>query len=298
MAKPYQLAFTLHGHSSDVRAVTVPDPSRPLLFSASRDGSAIVWGPSENGKDWDAKLRVEELERNYVSCVTSVKWQGDGELAHVCGELTADYLLIGSSKGLLSSYQIPATTNDASTVDAPTLEPFHTLIEHRQNLCCIDASQGGLVASGSWDMSVIVWKDFKKVLAIEGHKQAVWAVKFVGEDRVLTASADKTITLHAIDVANGRSTPLQTYTGHTEPVRGLSLRPDGQGFWSCGNDGLVNLYSFDQPAPVRSLSGHTSFVYSVAALPDGSGAVSSGEDGTLRLWSGKPLLSSRLAFVS
>lgn len=104
---------------------------------------------------------------------------------------------------------------------------------------------------------------------------------------LIQASADKTITLHAIDLANGTSTPLQTYTGHTEPVRGLSLRPDGQGFWSCGNDGLVNLYSFDQPAPVRQLSGHTSFVYSVAALPDGSGAVSSGEDGTLRLWSGE-----------
>ncbi|BEJ16389.1 hypothetical protein CspHIS471_0509940 [Cutaneotrichosporon sp. HIS471] len=279
-AKPYQLAFTLHGHSSDVRAVAVPNPSKPLLLSASRDGSAILWGPSTNGKDWDAKLRVEELERDYVSCVTSVHYQGD------------DYMLIGSSKGLLSTYLIPAVTNDASTVDAPTIEPFHTLIEHRQNLCCIDASQGGLIASGSWDMTVIVWKDFKKVLAIEGHKQAVWAVKFVGEDRVLTASADKTITLHAIDIANGRSTPLQTYTGHTEPVRGLSLRADGQGFWSCGNDGLVNLYSFDQLAPVRSLSGHTSFVYSVAALPDGSGVVSSGEDGTLRLWSETELVQT------
>lgn len=214
-------------------------------------------------------------------------------------------MLIGSSKGMLASYVVPEVTNDNSALDAPTVEPFHTLIEHRQNLCCIDASKGGLIASGSWDMSVIVWKDFKKAIQIEGHKQAVWAVKFVGEDRVLTgefqlemtglipASADKTIILHAIDVSNGTSTPLQTYSGHTEPVRGLSLRPDGQGFWSCGNDGLVNLYSFDEPAPVRSLSGHTSFVYSVAALPDGSGAVSSGEDGSLRLWSGE--LSYKLA---
>lgn len=101
-------------------------------------------------------------------------------------QLTTDYLLIGSSKGLLSSYHVPAITNDNSTVDAPTVEPFHTLIEHRQNLCCIDASKGGLIASGSWDMTVVVWKDFMKVLTIEGHTQAVWAVKFVGEDRVLT----------------------------------------------------------------------------------------------------------------
>lgn len=99
-----------------------------------------------------------------------------------------------------------------------------------------------------------MWKDFKKFIKIEGHEQAIWAVKFIGEDRLLTgklpvptrlvrgdslpslASADKTIVLHQFDVAKGTSTPLQTYTGHTEPVRGLSLTPDKKGFWSCGND--------------------------------------------------------------
>lgn len=98
---------------------------------------------------------------------------------------------------------------------------------------------------------MIIWKDFKKVIKIEGHKQAVWAVRFIGEDRLLTgkllllgqdqanisASADKTIVLHQLDLAKGTSKPLRTYTGHTEPVRGLSLQPGGKGFWSCGNDG-------------------------------------------------------------
>lgn len=36
------------------------------------------------------------------------------------------------------------------------------------------------------DRTVIVWNDFKKAIQVEGHKQAVWAVKFVGEDRLLT----------------------------------------------------------------------------------------------------------------
>ena len=84
----------------------------------------------------------------------------------------------------------------------------------------------------------------------------MWAVKFVGEDRLLTgellgfmrtlqprhgaervASADNKIKLHSIDASNGKSTVIQEYTGHTQPVRGLSLKPDGQGFWSCANDG-------------------------------------------------------------
>jgi hypothetical protein len=33
---------------------------------------------------------------------------------------------------------------------------------------------------------VIIWKEFQKAIKIEGHKQAVWAVKFLGEDRLLT----------------------------------------------------------------------------------------------------------------
>ncbi|KAL1411377.1 hypothetical protein Q8F55_002333 [Vanrija albida] len=281
MGKDFKLALTLHGHSADVRYLNVPDPTVPLLLSSSRDGSAIVWGPSKDDpKQWDAKLRVEELERNYVSCVTLVRHGGQA------------YLLIGSSTGLLSSYVLPALDSAASSFDAPTIQPHHTLIEHRQNLCAIDSSKGGLIATGSWDKTVIVWKDFKKAIQIETHTQAVWAVKFVGEDRLLTASADNSITLHAIDVQNGKSHPLQTYTGHSQPVRSLSLRPDGTGFWSCANDSLVNVYSFDKSAPVHSLSGHTSFVYSVSAFPDGSGAVSSGEDGALRVWSETELVQS------
>jgi phospholipase A-2-activating protein len=83
MAPPYKLAFTLHGHSADVRNLAIPNAEVPLLLSASRDGSAIVWGPSPGSKEWDAKLRVEELERKYVSCVTMVNYQGQGGCSFV-----------------------------------------------------------------------------------------------------------------------------------------------------------------------------------------------------------------------
>ncbi|WWC94553.1 hypothetical protein V866_001399 [Kwoniella sp. B9012] len=280
MSTPYQLAFTLHGHAADVRNLCAPSPDIPLLLSASRDGSAIVWGPSSKSKEWDVKLRVEGPEKRFVSCVGMTRSDGQA------------YLLLGSQSGILSSYILPSPDTAPPSIDSPLEEPQHTLVEHRQNLCCLDTSKAGLIATGSWDKSVIVWKDFKKALTIQSHDQAIWAVKFVGEDRLLTASADKKIILHSLDIASGRSTPLQTYTGHSEPVRGLSLKPDGTGFWSCANDGNINIYSFDQPSPKKTLSGHTSFVYSISAFPDGSGAISSGEDGTLRVWSETALLQT------
>ncbi|KAK4685850.1 phospholipase A-2-activating protein, partial [Tremellales sp. Uapishka_1] len=279
MATPYQLAFTLHGHSADVRNLCGPHPSIPLLLSASRDGSAIVWGPSQGGREWEVKMRAEEIDKRYVSCVGMTKSGGEA------------FLLMGSNNGILTTYQLPSNALAQPPADyIPT--PYHTLVEHNQNLCCMDVSAAGLIGTGSWDKTVVIWKDFKKVITIKGHQQAVWAVKFVGEDRILTASADKSITLHLLDFDHKTATPLQTYSGHTDCVRGLSLRPNQQGFWSCGNDGLVNLYTFDKTSPVASLSGHTSFVYSVSAFPDGSGAISTGEDGFLRVWSESELVQS------
>ena len=82
----------------------------------------------------------------------------------------------------------------------------------------------------------------------DNHSNAVWSVKFIGEDRLLTgeslscngsstiAGSDNKIILHSIDVNSGKSTVLQEYTGHEQPVRGVSLTKDGQGFWSCSND--------------------------------------------------------------
>ncbi len=92
MAQPYQYAFTLHAHSSDVRHLHAPSPGVPLLLSASRDGSACLWGPSsapasgfgagggaEGAGEWDVKLRVEGPEKRFVSCVGMVRAQGEGE---------------------------------------------------------------------------------------------------------------------------------------------------------------------------------------------------------------------------
>ncbi|CAD6591836.1 MAG: hypothetical protein TREMPRED_000211 [Tremellales sp. Tagirdzhanova-0007] len=230
-APPYQLAFSLHGHASDVRHLCCPSSGVPLLLSASRDGSAIVWGPGAKGKEWDVKMREEGPEKRFVSCVGMVRWQGEA------------FLLIGSSSGILTTFMLPSATSPPP-VNGAASDPHHTLIEHKQNLCCMDTSKGGLIATGSWDKiyfrSVVIWKDFKTVIKIEVHEQAVWAIRFVGEDRLLTASADKKIILHAIDVRSGTTHQLQEYSGHTEPVRGLSLRTDSKGFWSCGNDGLTD----------------------------------------------------------
>ncbi len=76
---PYELALSLQGHSSDVRHILAPSPGIPLLLSGSRDGTAILWGPSARDGEWDMKLQVQGAEGRYVSCVGMVRAGGEGE---------------------------------------------------------------------------------------------------------------------------------------------------------------------------------------------------------------------------
>ncbi|KAJ9098047.1 hypothetical protein QFC19_006482 [Naganishia cerealis] len=253
----YALSATLAGHSQDVRSLHVP--SSTSIISGSRDASAIVWKPSKDeDKKWEIARTIGDPDGRFVSSVGSVRI-GD-----------ESYIAVGSQSSTISLW---------SSTDATSAQPAHTLIGHKHNVCALDSNDAGLIVSGSWDKTAIVWRNFKPLLHLKDHEQAVWAVKCIGDDRFLTASADKLIRLFDM---HGKV--LNTYRGHTDCVRALSLTSDGQGFFSAANDGNVILWSFDNSQPIQVMNGHTSFVYSVATLPNGEGCVSSGEDGTVRVW--------------
>ncbi|KAJ9121468.1 hypothetical protein QFC22_002084 [Naganishia vaughanmartiniae] len=253
----FSLSATLAGHTQDVRSLHAQ--SGTTIISGSRDASAIVWKASKDAdKRWEAARTIADPDGRFVSSVGSVRIGGES------------YIAVGSQSSTISLW---------SSTDIDATQPAHTLIGHKHNVCALDSNDAGLIVSGSWDKTAIVWRNFKPVVHLRNHEQAVWAVKCIGDDRFLTASADKLIRLFDM---NGKV--LQTYQGHTDCVRALSLTSDGKGFYSAANDGNVILWSFDNPRPVQILNGHTSFVYSVATLPNGEGAASSGEDGTVRVW--------------
>lgn len=126
--------------------------------------------------------------------------------------------------------------------------------------------------------TVKVWLDKSVQHTLEGHQAAVWSVVFWSDDKVLTASADKSIKLWK----SGKC--IRTFLGHTDVVRDLVRLPNnGQRFASCSNDGSIRLWSIESGECLSEMFGHTSFVYSLDALPTGE-LVSSGEDKTVRVW--------------
>lgn len=253
----YHLAADLSGaHTQDVRAVFAL--SSRSIVSASRDATAKVW-VTDKTEAWNATRTIPDKDGRFVSSITCATIGGQ------------PFIALGSGSGAITCW----SATDASA------DPI-TLRGHASNVCALDGDESGLMVSGSWDKTAIIWRDGKVTHTIQ-HKEAVWAVAIAG-DKVLTGSADKTIQLS--DVATGKV--LRTFTGHTDCVRAICVgqQQDGDAFefWSAGNDANVLQWTSTSSTPLAVLSGHTSFIYSIAALPTNGGIATSGEDGTVRVW--------------
>lgn len=260
-------------------AETSKDCRGDIVLTGSRDRRAIVWHRSSSNRFTAAA----ELGNH------------DG-FVNACALLRSDasYAITAGQDKIIYAYQLLTADGQVSVqLDSKSSEPqpTRTLIGHEDNVCALDVGpHGQYIVSGSWDKTAKVWRNWECVATFKGHQQSVWAVLAVDHDRVLTASADKTIRLWSIAQP---AKPLAVFGGHTDAVRGLTLLEGGESFASCGNDGNIHLYSLhgaalseDKPIqPVQVLSGHTSFVYSLATVPGGRGElVSAGEDRSVRVW--------------
>lgn len=103
---------------------------------------------------------------------------------------------------LINGYPIttsPSSNSYSSGLTIPT-SPEYSLVGHKDNVCTLDVFNpqgtfGGAEAylvSGSWDKTAKVWKGWKEVAEFKGHLQAVWSVKCVDEDKILTGELCET----------------------------------------------------------------------------------------------------------
>ncbi|GAA6054564.1 hypothetical protein JCM3770_006034 [Rhodotorula araucariae] len=315
----FRLSATLAGHAADVRALaSTPrathlsgattrsvhsyNAGRPILFSASRDGSARSWfsRPTDTasrgtGPAWTegTVYGAAQGSSGHEGFVNAVEWSPQtGEDAE------GGYLLTGGQDKLIHAWPLPSPSTLSSADSSPAAlapSPSHTLIGHEANVCALHVSKDGKrIISGSWDKTAKVWKDWQLAYTLEGHEQSVWAVLALdgdgtqeNEDLVLTGAADNFIRLFQRDKL------IRTFKGHTQAVRALAKLEKSAGggegenwFASGSNDGTIRLWSLLTGECVHTLSGHDSFVYSVATIPDslGGGLVSGGEDRTVRVW--------------
>ncbi len=155
---------------------------------------------------------------------------------------------------------------------------FFTLKGHGGPIKGIDVSpDGSRILTASFDYSVGLWRGGTPVW-LEAHGAAVNAVRFVDENRAVSAGDD--FQLYLWDLATGRGRRIG---GHKSKVIALELSPDRRTVAAASWDGTIGLWPLDGGAP-RFLKGHRSGVNDIAYSADGRTLYSGSADGTIRTW--------------
>lgn len=145
-------------------------------------------------------------------------------------------------------------------------------------------NESGILLSGSWDKTAIIWKIAGLVehssIKLEGHEAAVWCVCALKSGKIVTGSADKSIIYW-----NSSGEKLKVLKGHKDCVRALLSLPNDS-IISASNDATIKFWNEDGEC-VKEMYGHTNYIYSMAFnYQVGENVfVSGGEDSTLRMWS-------------
>ncbi|XP_076265264.1 phospholipase A2 activator protein [Rhynchophorus ferrugineus] len=258
--KEYKLSKTLYGHSLDVRSVTVT--SKNDIISGSRDKTAKFWKYNSLQDNYEEVMSYKD-QKNFVGAVLYI-------------EPTEEY-----PDGLV----VTGGNDNVILVYKPS-EPFatFTIKQHTNTVSCLSkGNENNSFLSGSWDNSAKYHNLTGRptcLVTFSGHSAAIWSVIQLKDNKIVTASADKTIIIWS---NNGDK--FQTLTGHTDCVRALVDIPELSVFASAANDASIKIWKYTGDN-IQTLYGHTNYIYSIAndksVGPDC--LISSDEDRTVRVW--------------
>ena len=284
----------LKGHRGPINALAFSSDGRTLVTTAD-DGTLKVWNTATR-----ALVRSVELEHGAATAMSL-----DGRRA-VTGHKTGWIAITDIESGqriaafrrneasvwsvafLGDQDRIAAASHDWSVAiwDArQPAAPTNVLQGHDSAAQVVAFSgSGGLIASGSADKTVKLWKAdaSSPMRTYRGHGDFVTAVAFAPDGRKL-ASADLE---GQIRVWSTLSTRLHfTLRGHKGRVTALAYAPDGEQLASASDDGSVRVWSTKQARTVRTLQSHTGELKAVGFAPDGRRIAAAGIDGLVRLYS-------------
>ncbi len=160
----------------------------------------------------------------------------------------------------------------------------HKYLRHTYHINSISLYKDDiLLASGSGDRNVIVWKvETGEVVAVLKHDKWVGSVQFAPQGIYLaTSEGYGTVKLWNIDTF----TLVAKQGAHQGDCRTVAFSPTGELLASGGGDGKIHLWEMPSLSLTFTLEGHTAEVRRVAFSPTGDKLVSCGEDGTCNLWS-------------
>lgn len=272
-----QRSVPLSGHSDTVLAADVTSDGL-LLITSSKDRTCRVWDLTTM-----TNCAVAEGHTEAVGCVAISK-----KLTSYTNNQT--FAVSGAGDKILKRWAVPIREFEAySSVPSGTdrqivaMKASHSVRAHDKDINTVAvAPNDSLVASGSQDHSIRIWKstDLSPLATLTGHKRGVWRVVFSPVDRSLaSASSDRTVRLWSLN----DNSCLRTFQGHTASVLNVRFVNHGTQLISAASDGLINLWTIRNGDCESTLDGHDDKVWALANVSD-SHFISGGSDAKLTLW--------------
>ena len=239
---------TIQGHIPHVFSVA---------FSPSGD-SFVSGGIDRTIKLWDARTRqVRQRFRGYTA---GVAFSPDGSML-AGGVLFPD---AGRYYSPIENFYTPVRLWNTDTGKL-----LRELKAHKGAVLAVAFSpDGGVLASGSSDKTVLLWdtRTGDNLITFQGHTDEIHSLAFSpDESKLASGSLDKTVRLW--DVRSGQN--LYTLVAHTKQVTSVEFSPDGSLLASGGLDKTVRLWQPQTGQALQTLKGYKGWVTCLAFSPDG-----------------------------
>ena len=246
----------------------------------------------------------------HTSCVTCVKWGGEGLIYTASQDRTIIVWAIselsddGHGVGNFSAKVIRQLKNHGHWVNSLALSNEHLLrtggFDHTVKAEGFSSEKESyeasvkrygemkkkeLLVSGSDDFTMYLWSatDSNKPLArMTGHQQLINSVAFSPDGLyIASGSFDKSVKIWGRD-----GTFVATLRGHVGSVYSVVWSADSRMVLSGSKDSTVKLWSMKTKRLSEDLPGHADEVFCIDWDPSGGSAASGGKDRVLRIWRG------------
>lgn len=264
---PAQIGGTLMEHDGTYSDVAFSPDGRILAGAGNRGGDLKVWDVSGA----TPLMTYEFMNRQTISALAFMPDRP--VLAVAFGEL-------GDRIGGVELYEVADPSRPAMLGAATG--------QHTSGVRDVAfTSDGGTMATGSFDQTVIVWnmsdpaKPRMLGTPMADHSNQVYAVAFASDGTLATAGADRTIVLWASrNPVEPRAWRLPQLD-HTDQVRTLAFGPDGRTLVSIPRSGPGRVWDISTPEHPRGPGQLTDVHAPVAAVafrPDGSVLATGSDD--------------------
>jgi WD40 repeat protein/predicted Ser/Thr protein kinase len=206
-----QEPLILEGHKARVTAIDVGAVDQPIA-TTSYDGTVRLWNPSDGS-----------------------------ERAVLLGHEGLVVALARAPSGLL------ATASDDGTARLwPDDRSEHSIVlrGHSKPLWTVSFDESGArVLTTSLDGSARIWdRDGNLLATLHGHAESVWDAQFIGSDRVITVSNDRTARIWSlID-----DTPPITLAAHSDAIMDVAISRDATRFATASADRKAKVWNLEQ----------------------------------------------------